>query len=117
MPFPRFFSTSRPTGQHEVVRWIPLSHVWIVWSSIDVEQQEALMEMIGTLLDDKEPLVLGSACFAFNQLCPDRWDLIHQQYRKRTCCALFLLTLPDVCLTFVAVVLSAFSVPSAGRFG
>jgi hypothetical protein len=52
--------------------------------SIDVEQQDALIEMVGVLLDDKDPLVLGSAIFTFNQVCPDRWALIHQQYRKCT---------------------------------
>jgi AP-3 complex subunit beta len=49
---------------------------------IDAEQEGALVEMVGVLLGDREPMVLASACFAFNEVCPDRFDLVHQQYRK-----------------------------------
>jgi AP-3 complex subunit beta len=48
----------------------------------DSEQEGALVEMVSVLLGDREPMVLASACFAFNEVCPDRFDLIHQQYRK-----------------------------------
>ena len=46
------------------------------------EQTEALVEMVAELLSSIEPIVLGSALFAFHSVCPTRWDLLHAHYRK-----------------------------------
>ena len=46
------------------------------------EQTEQLVEFIADLLSSIEPIVLGSALFAYQAVCPTRWDLIHPHYRK-----------------------------------
>jgi hypothetical protein len=52
-------------------------------SSLDSEgEQEQLVDIIQTLLKDNSTMVLGSALYAFNQVCPDRLDLIHPVFRK-----------------------------------
>lgn len=50
--------------------------------SLDPEQKEQLMEVIDKLLADKTTLVVGSAVMAFEEVCPERIDLIHKNYRK-----------------------------------
>ncbi|XP_028411704.1 AP-3 complex subunit beta-1-like isoform X2 [Dendronephthya gigantea] len=50
--------------------------------SLDPELKEPLVEVIEKLLKDKTTLVSGSAVMAFEELCPDRIDLIHKNYRK-----------------------------------
>lgn len=50
--------------------------------SIDPEQQEMLIEMIAELLTNTEPIVLGSSMYAFQEVCPDRFDLLHVHFRK-----------------------------------
>ncbi|KAH3726008.1 hypothetical protein DPMN_051863 [Dreissena polymorpha] len=50
--------------------------------SIDPEQKDQLVEVIEKLLADKTTLVAGSAIQAFEELCPERIDLIHKNYRK-----------------------------------
>ena len=52
-----------------------------VWS-VDTDQQDLLIELITELLTNNEPLVLGSAIFAFNAVCPERLDLLHPHFRK-----------------------------------
>lgn len=52
-----------------------------VWS-VDPEQHDLLVELVIELLTNNEPLVLGSAIFAFNAVCPDRYDLLHPHFRK-----------------------------------
>ncbi|CAG8433270.1 4151_t:CDS:10 [Diversispora eburnea] len=42
----------------------------------------ALVDIITTLLNDKSSFTIGSVIMAFNEVCPDRFDLIHPQYRK-----------------------------------
>ncbi|CAD5125567.1 DgyrCDS13770 [Dimorphilus gyrociliatus] len=50
--------------------------------SLDDEQKDALIEVIEKLLGDKTTLVAGSAIQAFEEVCPERIDLIHKHYRK-----------------------------------
>uniref|UniRef100_A0A8C4NEH5 AP-3 complex subunit beta n=1 Tax=Eptatretus burgeri TaxID=7764 RepID=A0A8C4NEH5_EPTBU len=50
--------------------------------SLDVDQKEQLIEVIEKLLSDKTTLVAGSVVMAFEQVCPERIDLIHKNYRK-----------------------------------
>ncbi|XP_077479623.1 AP-3 complex subunit beta-1 [Stigmatopora argus] len=50
--------------------------------SLDPEQKEPLIEVIEKLLKDKSTLVAGSVVMAFEEVCPDRIDLIHKNYRK-----------------------------------
>ncbi|KAM8873265.1 AP-3 complex subunit beta-1 isoform 3-T3 [Synchiropus picturatus] len=50
--------------------------------SLDPEQKEQLIEVIDKLLKDKSTLVAGSVVMAFEEVCPDRIDLIHKNYRK-----------------------------------
>jgi len=46
------------------------------------EQKEILVELIGTVLGDNEPGVLGAAIFAFFHVCPKNYELIHGHFRK-----------------------------------
>ena len=50
--------------------------------SVDPDQAETLTEIIKDLLRDKSTMVLGSVMAAFNEICPDRFDLLHPHYRK-----------------------------------
>ncbi|KAM9253400.1 AP-3 complex subunit beta-1 isoform 1-T1 [Dugong dugon] len=50
--------------------------------SLEPEQKEMLIEVIEKLLKDKSTLVAGSVVMAFEEVCPDRIDLIHKNYRK-----------------------------------
>ncbi|XP_058473611.1 AP-3 complex subunit beta-1 isoform X2 [Solea solea] len=50
--------------------------------SLDPDQKEQLIEVIEKLLKDKSTLVAGSVVMAFEDVCPDRIDLIHKNYRK-----------------------------------
>uniref|UniRef100_A0A8C5WBJ0 AP-3 complex subunit beta n=1 Tax=Leptobrachium leishanense TaxID=445787 RepID=A0A8C5WBJ0_9ANUR len=50
--------------------------------SLDPDQKESLIEIIEKLLKDKSTLVAGSVVMAFEEVCPDRIDLIHKHYRK-----------------------------------
>ncbi|VDM95160.1 unnamed protein product [Thelazia callipaeda] len=43
--------------------------------------QTELIECIDYLLGDKRTLVLGSAVYAFEETCPDRFDLLHRHFR------------------------------------
>ncbi|XP_037570258.1 LOW QUALITY PROTEIN: AP-3 complex subunit beta-2-like [Dermacentor silvarum] len=49
---------------------------------LDPEQKEQLVEVIEKLLADKTTLVVGSAVMAFDEVCPERIDLVHRNYRK-----------------------------------
>ncbi|XP_018412769.1 PREDICTED: AP-3 complex subunit beta-1 [Nanorana parkeri] len=49
---------------------------------LDPEQKDMLIEVIEKLLKDKSTLVAGSVVMAFEEVCPDRIDLIHKNYRK-----------------------------------
>ncbi|XP_012535252.1 AP-3 complex subunit beta-1 [Monomorium pharaonis] len=50
--------------------------------SLDQEQKEELISVLEKLLSDKTTLVVGSAVMAFEEVCPERIDLIHKNYRK-----------------------------------
>uniref|UniRef100_UPI0037E7745C AP-3 complex subunit beta-1 isoform X2 n=1 Tax=Semicossyphus pulcher TaxID=241346 RepID=UPI0037E7745C len=50
--------------------------------SLDADQKEQLIEVIEKLLKDKSTLVAGSVVMSFEEVCPDRIDLIHKNYRK-----------------------------------
>lgn len=50
--------------------------------SLDPETKEQLIEVLDRLLADKTTLVAGSAIQAFVEICPERIDLIHKNYRK-----------------------------------
>lgn len=49
---------------------------------LDPAQKDALVDIITTMLGDNSTFTIGSVLMAFNQVCPDRLDLIHPQYRK-----------------------------------
>lgn len=49
---------------------------------LDGEQKEELIGVIEKLLSDRTTLVVGSAVMAFEEVCPERVDLIHKNYRK-----------------------------------
>lgn len=50
--------------------------------SLDQDQKDELVHVIEKLLSDKTTLVVGSAVMAFEEVCPERIDLIHKNYRK-----------------------------------
>jgi len=50
--------------------------------SLDPEQKEELVQILDKLLADRTTLVVGSAVMAFEEVCPERIDLIHKNYRK-----------------------------------
>ncbi|XP_076465075.1 AP-3 complex subunit beta-2-like isoform X2 [Babylonia areolata] len=50
--------------------------------SLDPETKDQLIEVLERLLGDKTTLVAGSAIQAFEEICPERIDLIHKNYRK-----------------------------------
>ena len=50
--------------------------------SIDPESKEELVGLIEKLLGDRTTLVVGSAVMAFEEVCPERTELIHKQFRK-----------------------------------
>lgn len=56
--------------------------------SLDPDQKEELLTILDKLLADRTTLVVGSAVMAFEEVCPDRVDLIHKNYRKL--CALLM---------------------------
>ena len=49
---------------------------------MDPDTKEELILAIEKLLADKTTLVAGSAIYAFEELCPDRLDLVHKHYRR-----------------------------------
>jgi AP-3 complex subunit beta len=49
---------------------------------LDHEQKDTLIDIIKVLLSDRSTLVLGSAVAAFSEVCPERYDLIHPNYKK-----------------------------------
>lgn len=49
---------------------------------LDAEQKDELIQVIEKLLSDRTTLVVGSAVMSFEEVCPERVDLIHKNYRK-----------------------------------
>lgn len=50
--------------------------------NLDPEQKEELILVIEKLLSDRTTLVMGSAVMAFEEVCPERIELIHKNFRK-----------------------------------
>uniref|UniRef100_A0A1B6FZ03 AP-3 complex subunit beta n=1 Tax=Cuerna arida TaxID=1464854 RepID=A0A1B6FZ03_9HEMI len=50
--------------------------------SLDPDQKDELILVIEKLLSDRTTLVVGSAVMAFEEVCPERIDLIHRNFRK-----------------------------------
>ena len=50
--------------------------------NLEPEMKEDIITIIEKLLQDRTSLVLGSAVAAFEEVCPERFDLIHPNYRK-----------------------------------
>lgn len=50
--------------------------------TLDPEQKEELILVIEKLLSDRTTLVVGSAVMAFEEVCPERIELVHKNYRK-----------------------------------
>ena len=50
--------------------------------SLDPEMKEELITILEKLLADRTTLVIGSAVMAFEEVCPDKIELIHKNYRK-----------------------------------
>ncbi|KAG4302189.1 hypothetical protein PCK1_001461 [Pneumocystis canis] len=49
---------------------------------LDPSSLPTLIEYLSFLLNDKSHIVLGSALFVFQEICPERLDLIHPHYRR-----------------------------------
>ncbi|XGW20072.1 hypothetical protein V3C99_003697 [Haemonchus contortus] len=49
--------------------------------SLDPELETELVDCIDFLLADRRSLVLGSAVYAFEEICPNRLDLLHKHFR------------------------------------
>ena len=50
--------------------------------SLDPDMKEELINILEKLLADRTTLVIGSAVMAFEEVCPDKIELIHKNYRK-----------------------------------
>jgi len=50
--------------------------------SLEPEMKEELIAVLEKLLADRTTLVIGSAVMAYEDVCPDRIELIHKNYRK-----------------------------------
>lgn len=51
-------------------------------NSLDPSQEDSLIEVVSGLLKDRSAITIGSTIMAFNEVCPNRFDLIHPYYRK-----------------------------------
>eukprot|EP00735_Rhodelphis_limneticus_P008848 TRINITY_DN2324_c0_g1::TRINITY_DN2324_c0_g1_i1::g.20669::m.20669 TRINITY_DN2324_c0_g1::TRINITY_DN2324_c0_g1_i1::g.20669 ORF type:complete len:858 (+),score=244.39,sp/Q7YRF1/AP3B1_CANLF/39.46/1e-148,Adaptin_N/PF01602.15/9.5e-113,HEAT_2/PF13646.1/0.00065,HEAT_2/PF13646.1/1.7e+03,HEAT_2/PF13646.1/5.9,HEAT_2/PF13646.1/65,Cnd1/PF12717.2/6.2e-05,Cnd1/PF12717.2/10,Cnd1/PF12717.2/90,HEAT/PF02985.17/1.6e+02,HEAT/PF02985.17/2.3,HEAT/PF02985.17/1.1e+02,HEAT/PF02985.17/3.6e+02,HEAT_EZ/PF13513.1/65,HEAT_EZ/P len=49
---------------------------------LDRDHKDQLVGILKTLLSDNTAMVIGSALFAFLEVCPDDWTIIHPHYRK-----------------------------------
>ncbi|CAH8866815.1 unnamed protein product [Trichobilharzia szidati] len=58
------------------------AHAVLKVYSLDPSEKETLIEIIDRLLGDKTTVVIGSAVRAFEEVCPERLDLIHKHYLK-----------------------------------
>jgi len=50
--------------------------------ALDKDLKSEVVEAISKLLNDNNTMVLGAAVFAFNEVCPDNWEIFHPHYRK-----------------------------------
>ncbi len=49
---------------------------------LDPEQLNSLKLILEKLLKDNSTMVLGSAIAAYNEICPNSYDILHRSYRK-----------------------------------
>lgn len=49
---------------------------------LDNEQILYLKEILDKLLSDSSTMVLGSSVVAFNEICPNSFEILHRHYRK-----------------------------------
>lgn len=50
--------------------------------SVEPSQEDVLIDQcLSSLLSSSSPIVMGSAVGAFNEICPERYDLIHTNFR------------------------------------
>ena len=49
---------------------------------LDPDQKESMIELIGKMIGDQAPSVLGPALFAFNTVCPNEFRLLHAHFRR-----------------------------------
>lgn len=49
---------------------------------LDSDQLPQISSILGKLLTDASTMVLGSALVAFNEICPNAYELLHSSYRK-----------------------------------
>ena len=49
---------------------------------LDPSQKDQLIEVIEKLMKDQYTMVMGSTIVAFEQVCPDRIQFLHQNFRK-----------------------------------
>lgn len=50
--------------------------------NLDPSTLPQLTEYLGVLLGDRSFYVVGAAVMAYQEVCPDRWDLLHPHYRS-----------------------------------
>jgi AP-3 complex subunit beta len=50
--------------------------------TLDPTQKADLIDILAQLLYDQSPLVIGSVFIAFQELCPERLDLLHSHFRR-----------------------------------
>merc|ERR1711907_474283 len=56
--------------------------------SMDQMVKEELMEVLTLLLSDRLVIVLGSSLAAFNEICPNNFEILHPHYRSAKPCLL-----------------------------
>ena len=71
-----FLAHSSPYVRKTVCHALPKIFV------LDPEQKDELITIANVLLHDKSTMVVGSAVAAWNEICPDRLDLLHPVYRS-----------------------------------
>jgi AP-3 complex subunit beta len=49
---------------------------------LDHEQRVAMTELLPRLLNDRSTMVLGAAVETFNQVCPERLDMIDSVFER-----------------------------------
>lgn len=49
---------------------------------LDAENHDRIQECVTTFLRDRSPSVLGAIMCVFDEVCHDRWDLLHRHFRK-----------------------------------
>ncbi|GKT34316.1 putative multi-domain containing protein [Aduncisulcus paluster] len=57
-------------------------HAAIKVAKYDADTKDDIIKVIGNLLGDSVPAVLGSAVVAWLAICPDRYDLIHKHFHS-----------------------------------